>query len=37
MKNKEEILKLYEQTKEDKPSLEYKEKIRAFEEYKKNF
>ena len=37
MNNKEEILKLYERTKEDTPSLEYREKIRAFEEYKEEF
>ena len=37
MESKEEITKLYEQTKENIPSAEYKEKIRAFEEYREEF
>ncbi len=37
MENKEEIIKLYEQTKENPPSAEYKEQIRAFEECREEF
>lgn len=37
MKNKDEITKLYEHTGEETPSAEYREKIRAFEEYREEF